>query len=439
MDIPSVRIPTINIPGTKLFSGFSFPPNFSNTTWFIIVFVLGMFLLSCMSNRCGPMEYFEDPLNRFEHVHYDGPMPPSGCGHGRDCTCLLGLHDDKANPLDYSPYGYRGTHGISKHHGILERFSQDVDDNGRSFQQPAYSSCNLKTHCLPGELDTGKYCIKEGCPSGFEQGVGIGSDFCYPTCAPGYESDGTSRCFKVCPEGYITEGDRCRRPKHEYKKDVIPCKGCLPPTLPTPQPEIPMIDYSNGPVWMNPPIVGPTIVQTEITHPVKKTNGHTHTTTTITQPVEYFNNNLNNDFNPQPIIDNIDSEPMRKEHFKPVGVNQNIDSYHGDNCDPCQTNDVAVIEHMANKEMTAKAGTEKKKTWRVEDRIFVNELPCPLGYSQSGNMCYESCPPQYEDTGDSCVLHSYTVPRPSYNRGNGVPYSTKRSKYKNISPVMQCK
>ena len=84
MDISSLRIPTLNIPGTKLFSGFSFPPNFSNSTWFIIVFVLGMFLLSCMSNRCSApiIDTFEDPINQFEHTHFDGPMPCSGCGSG---------------------------------------------------------------------------------------------------------------------------------------------------------------------------------------------------------------------------------------------------------------------------------------------------------------------------------------------------------------------
>lgn len=415
MDIPSLNIPSIRIPGTKLFSGFSIPPNFSNSTWFIIVFVLGMFLLSCMSNRCESTEYFEDPLNRFEHVHYDGKMPCSGCGSGTDCVC----HSDYADPLNLSPY----------QSGIIERF----DDNGRDFPNKPSYSCRMKSNCLPGETDTGEFCIKEGCPSGMERGAGTGSEFCYPECAPGYEADGGGRCYKVCPEGYLTQGDNCIRPKHEFKKDAIPCKGCTGPTLPTPMPQVPIvIEDGPGPVWMNPPRgTWPVeaIRQTQIKHPsihTHRTHGdkrkiaHGHeTTTTITSPVGSM------------LFEGFESKDK------------------GESIEPSQTNSVADINKMAaqdtaeRKTVAACKGQECMKpkggiVWRVEDRIHIDELPCPLGYTLSGDMCYENCPSNYRDTGNDCVLDRYSVDRPSYDRGSGIPFQVKRSKYQNINPVSQC-
>lgn len=408
MDIPSVRLPTINIPGLRILSGFSFPPQLSNTTWFIIVFALGMFLASCMSNRCG--EGFEDPINRFEHVHFEGGE------YGQDCVAKLGLHDDRANPLDYSPYTY-DEHGYDIHNGIVERF----EDNGQDFPQPTYTSCSLKSNCLAGERDVNGYCIKEGCPSGMERGSGIGADFCYPTCAPGYEADGGARCYKTCQKGWITQGDKCVRPSHQYNKDTMPCRGCMPPTMPPPT--IPIIEIGPGPVWMNPPYPQQSYVQTKITNSSRPTTA----TATITYP----------NTNPQFVFEyfNKSQSPSQTRHRVP-------DLRH---FEPSQTNSVPIIEHMAQTETAAKASaspssnTSTRKTWRVEDRIYVNELPCPLGYTQSGDVCLENCPPQYEDTGKTCVLHSYSVARPSYDRGSGIPFATKRSKYQSINPVQQCR
>jgi len=425
MDISSLKIPSITIPGTKLFSSFTFPPNLSSSTWFIIVFVLGMFLLSCMSNRCEHIvDGFEDPINLYEHTHFDGPMPRNGCGSGTDCV----YHYDSADRLDVNPH----------QSGIIERFEQDINDDGRNFATKPWYSCRMKSNCLPGESDTGDYCIKEGCPSGMEQGAGIGKEFCYPTCAPGYESDGGSRCFKVCPEGYITQGNQCIRPQHEYKKDVIPSKGQRPKMLPAPMPQIPIIVEEPGPVLMNPHLGGwgTSIVRTDVKYPYT----HTHNTLNDKRKITHSHNAQSTFMYPStgPIYS---IEPDMIEDFK----NQS-----NTNINPSQSNSVALMEHMANTEIHKDRttlpkceGDDCKKSkgdivWRVEDRIFVDELPCSLGYTLSGDMCYENCPPNYRDTGDSCVLDRYMVARPSYDRGSGVPYATKRAKYQNINPVSQC-
>lgn len=357
----------MDIPTVKLFSGFSFPPNFSNSTWFIIVFVLGMFLLSCMSNR---REMFEDPIVRYKNVHFGDEYS-----------------------TDYV-----------NHQGIVEQF----DSDGKNFAPKPWYSCKMKSNCLPGETDTGEYCVSEGCPAGMERGANIGSEFCYPKCAPGYEADGGGRCYKICPEGYLTQGDNCIRPKHEFKKDAIPCKGCVAPTLPAPMPQIPIVvEEDLGPVWMNPPTIS---------------WSSTPTTTTII---------------------------AKKRMIEPFNEHVKIKS----NLDPSQINSVEMMEDMAKKEMKTKdredinvpkckgSGCMKPKgkvVWRVEDRIHVDELPCPLGYTLSGDTCYENCPPNYRDTGNGCVLDRYSVDRPSYDRGSGVPFATKRSKYQNINPVQQC-
>lgn len=365
MSIPSINIPSINIPGRKLFSGFQF----TTRTWMIIIFVLGMFLLSCMSNRCTPSETFEDPINRFEHTHFDGPRTSANEWLGSDGVC----HYDSADPLDLQPN--------PPYQGIVERF----DDDGRNFAPKPWYSCRMKTNCLPGESDTGEFCVKEGCPAGMERGSGNGSEFCYPKCAPGYESDGGGRCYKICPEGYLTQGDNCIRPKHTFKKDVIPCKGCNPPPPTIPKPQIPIVvEEGPGPVWMNTPFgYGGTSIETSMVGPVM---------------YEGFDDNK------------LDSTSDR----------QTVPDCKGKEC------------------MKPKGGV----VWRVEDRIHVNELPCPLGYTLSGSgtggMCYENCPPNYRDTGAECVLDRYSTPRPSYDRGSGIPYATKRSKYHNIDPVRQC-
>ena len=279
----------------------------------------------------------------------------------------------------------------------------------------------MKSNCLPGELETtDNYCVKQGCPSGFEHDSSSG--MCYPKCAPGYEStDGGSRCFKICPEGYLTKSTQCVKPKHSFKKDIVPCNGCIGPTLPIIEPET-YIDNEPYPIMMNPIVGGPnygftgtSIIQRKVKGPSthihstladKRKISHSHdTTTTTTLPIG----------------------SMLFEYFNPSeGVTHVIE--------PSQINKIKVIEQMANQD-----NAKRQKKWTVEDSIYIDDAPCPNGYSLSGQYCKSNCPPNYRDTeNDECVQDRYTIDRPSYDRGSGIPYQTKRSKYQNINPVTQC-
>ena len=73
--------------------------------------------------------------------------------------------------------------------------------------------------------------------------------------------------------------------------------------------------------------------------------------------------------------------------------------------------------------------------WKVGNRIQPDDLPCPLGYSLSGDMCYENCPSNYRDNGEYCIRERYAVKRPSYDRGSGIPYEQKRSKSIKVYPI----
>lgn len=64
---------------------------------------------------------------------------------------------------------------------------------------------NNNSKCMPNETDRGEYCVKKGCPVGMERGYKSGSDFCYPRCAPGYESDGGERCYNN--DNYYVRGN----------------------------------------------------------------------------------------------------------------------------------------------------------------------------------------------------------------------------------------
>lgn len=325
----------------------SYIPNFANTTWAIIVLILGLFLLSCMTTRCRESflgyshyprlgcpnkvyESFEDPINRFSHP--DGKFK------------------------------------------LVERFN-DGTDNIQDFVPPYSYSVNVTANCLPGEKDHNGFCIKEGCPVGMERGAGIGADYCYPKCAPGYEADGGGRCYKTCPEGYVTQGDNCVRPKHTFKKDVIPAKGSIQAN--------PVI-IPNGPP--SSAIMGPVVMNTGEIRPPR---GYGIIETDYLQVVEPFDTT------------NYQSKPQ-------------------------------VAPSQPPKSM------QDKTVWRVEDRVFMNELPCPLGYTPSGNMCYENCPTNYTDNGNDCILDSYSVDRPSYDRGSGVAFASKRSKFAHVKPMTQC-
>lgn len=271
--------------------------------------------------------------------------------------------------------------------------TESFDDGSREFSPKPWYSLNMNSNCLPGEHDTGEYCVKEGCPAGMERGSGVvGADFCYPKCAPGYESDGGGRCYKICPDGFLTRGNKCIKPTHTFNKDIIPCNKC-------------------------------------VNTMVKITSGNKNT-----------NKKCDNRYNPENDVTEINIKyPSYTGGVLPIVFEAFEESYgspdgntasHID-IEPVQTNDVKLLQEMTiQNEMTRK--------WKVGDHDYKGTLPCPLGYTLSGDVCKENCPPTYRDTGDKCVLDRYTVNRPSYDRGSGVPFSIKRSKYQNINPIKQC-
>ena len=63
---------------------------------------------------------------------------------------------------------------------------------------------------------TAGMCQRVSCPSGQEQGSGLGAGFCYKKCSDIHgaeytESDGASICKKPCPAGMVQEALTCRR------------------------------------------------------------------------------------------------------------------------------------------------------------------------------------------------------------------------------------
>jgi len=383
---PSIEIPKISFPTLKIPSLDGIP----TTTWLIIVFVLVMFLFSCMSSRPEPkIEYVE--------IH-------------------------RENPLE----GFESWQAV------------DPLDAGQGFSPKPNYSCSMQTRCLPGETDTGKWCIKEGCPEGTQRGIGLGKDFCYPKCILGYESDGGSRCWKKCPEGWKTDGDKCIRPSHTFQKDVIPCRGCLPPPPNVvPRTNVPIVAKIPETVVMTPgasAFVLPTYTSTTITHPSAhmhslekgeppSTHVHPRTTTSTgliggTLIVEPFGNSYHS------------KERLLEENFDNARVDLTQTNVVPAKSAPPASNKVLPPD---NKPVPLQKS--QKTLWKVADRIDDGEKPCPLGYTLSGDKCYENCPPHYRDTGDNCVLDRYAVERPSYDRGSGIPYASKRSKTLKVSPI----
>lgn len=334
-----LKIPSIELPKIK-FSTITIPSldSIPTRTWLIIIFVLVMFLLSCMTTRTVCPE-------RYNREDFEG------------------------NPVD-------------------------LLDAGQGFAPKPSYNLTMHSRCLPGERDIGEWCVKEGCPEGTQRGIGLGEDFCYPKCIMDYESDGGSRCWKKCPEGWSTQGDKCIRPKNSFKKDVIPCKGCLPPP--------PTQTLSNG-AYAESTSYEMTTTYPNIHSHKGSHSAHIHPTkmelNKKTLIVEPFGNSYKS--KPDLMVENLDNSRV----------------------DATQTN-------VINKPI--------KTVWRIEDRIGVDELPCPLGYTLSGDKCYENCPPHYRDGGDGgddCILDRYAVERPSYDRGSGIPYASKRSKYLKVHPI----
>ena len=287
----------------------------------------------------------------------------------------------------------------------------------------------VQRRCLPGEKDEGRYCIKEGCPPGMERGDGSGKELCYPPCIEGHESNGMSQCFKKCPPGWKTEGTRCINPRHEFAKDVIPCNNCVPPPEPAavlspsylPHPPAP----TENVVVMTPTSFGYPMhtAPANVVYPMPPP-AHAHTSTltktTIrctgrpgcrckqcTAKAKFTGYHLSN-------IEYFDNVEVAKQSAENGNVIASVaDSSQAMNSRP---------DNIPATPRPAKNGA----------RVIVTDQPCPLGYTLSGDMCYENCPSFYRDEGAKCVRDEYVIDRESYNRGGGIPYLTKRAKFEKI-------
>lgn len=250
---------------------------------------------------------------------------------------------------------------------------------------------DVQRRCLPGEIDTERDCIRKGCPNGMERGSGSGSELCYARCIDGYDSNGMSRCFKRCPSGFKTNETTCINPGHTFKKDIVPCKGCLSDVIPfetsaTPKELVARLKPVSD-------RVGP-IVMTE--------TGRFAVNLEPVLDVEYLSGTVwgsNSNATLEPISEYFKEEVSQREYFDVPPT-------------PAETVTINL---------------------RDTNRIDAPDQPCPRGYTLSGNLCYENCPPHYRDTNDgNCVKQGYTIDRESYDRGAGVPFSERRPKFEHL-------
>ena len=317
---------------------------------------------------------------------------------------------------------------------------------------------SLKRNCNPDEVDTGDHCVTLGCETGMERGVGAGTDRCYPPCLNGYENNGMSRCYQACPPGYETKKTQCIRPKHSYQKDVQPCRNCnslLPnnqvvtdslidemksfhkmnPNLMPPTPQTYAMGLNQGmyqqPIMQIATPVYP-IQRTIITNnpfrgnlaKISTTNGGGGTVAGgILQ--EGFDGNVQGEFPTRPPNNNDNGNSPMLPDSKTANTSMTVQQSAEGSAMPSASSGGGGVVQEPNPNNSATVMNLIEPTARGPHGM------CPLGYSLSGNMCYENCPPQYRDEGDKCSRDTYVTDRSSYDRGGGVPYKRIRSKHSN--------
>lgn len=245
----------------------------------------------------------------------------------------------------------------------------------------------VQRRCLPGESDDGRYCVKEGCPPGMERGSGSGGHLCYPRCIDGYDSNGMSRCYKKCPAGFSQNETTCNNPGHTFAKDVVPCKGCIPPNK-----------------------VADSIMEAHL--PVQLEN---HVAPIIMTPTTEA----------IPIFANLPA--LAPIEYAAVSPYYSMTEFFEGGKASAEAPSAAA--NSSQKPQPTKTVSVNLSEPRIDDP----ELPCPRGYTLSGDLCHENCPPHYRDTLDgNCVKPPYVIDRDSYDRGSGVPYITKRLKWNHV-------
>jgi len=278
---------------------------------------------------------------------------------------------------------------------LLSRVKEAFEDIRRVDSYLPNYVVEVQRRCLPGEREEGRYCIKEGCPKGMQRGEGSGSHLCYPKCIDGYDNNGMSRCYKKCPPGFKQDKTTCTNPGHKFKKDEVPCKGCLGPP-PTTDADADAVLQAQLPYMIEPPSA-----------PVIMTPASESYPATV---VAHHHSNLPRHIHPIYAAGGIVDEPPIIAKLFP-------------------TDSMEYFEDKAAQVDPVTKVTVNLSAPRIDDP----ELPCPRGYTLSGDVCYENCPPHYRDTMDGyCAKPGYTIDRDSYDRGPGVPYITKRLKYEHL-------
>lgn len=280
---------------------------------------------------------------------------------------------------------------------LFSRIKESFEDIRRVDSYLPNYVVEVQRRCLPGEREDGRYCIKEGCPKGMERGEGSGSKMCYPKCLDGYDSNGMSRCYKQCPPGFKQDKTTCTNPGHKFKKDAVPCKGCLGPPPVTDADAVLQahLPYTFG--LPEPPSAPVIMTPASEAYPATVTAHHHSNLPRHIHPIDEWWGAI------------VQQPPIIAKLFPTEGV----EYFEGD---AAKQDPVAKVTVNLN-----------------EPRIDDPELPCPRGYTLSGDMCHENCPPHYRDTMDEyCVKPGYTIDRDSYDRGPGVPYVTQRLKYEHL-------
>jgi hypothetical protein len=101
------------------------------------------------------------------------------------------------------------------------------------------------------------------------------------------------------------------------------------------------------------------------------------------------------------------------------------------------------VEHFESDYSTEQhiVDMQDKSAWRIKDKILISEPPCPEGYSlsESDGVCYQTCPKGYRDDRLACTQEGHRIERPSYDRGNGIPYAESNTKHRYIQLPSGCR
>lgn len=332
---------------------------------------------------------------------------------------------------------------------ITEMF--DPNDRKQSDYWANYK-ISLKRDCNPDETDTGDHCVKLGCPEGMERGVGAGTDRCYPKCLSGYETNGMSRCYQACPPGYDTNKTQCIRPKHSYDKDIQPCRNCDSLLPPDQMVSDPLVDDMKRFYQMNPNMLPPApvgqrpIIQIETpVQPVQRTiitnnpfrgyvaKVHTPPTNGMNKLNTIQGGILMEGFDGNTDAPAPQSPPQSMQTPAPLNESgKTTDSMTIQQSEEGTAMPRGSERGVVQEPAPATPSKNNAMLTLVEPTARGPHGMCPLGYTLSGNMCYENCPPHYRDEGNQCTRDTYVIDRPSYDRGGGVPYKRIRSKYSNV-------